>query len=44
MHLLSAAKNSYEPTIFLAGAKKSKERSSSWEFIKTLSPGMALYR
>ncbi|XP_066387775.1 uncharacterized protein C630.12-like isoform X1 [Miscanthus floridulus] len=24
-----------------AGAKKSKERSSSWEFIKTLSPGNA---
>jgi len=28
----------------LDGAKKSKERSSSWEFIKTLSPGVVLYR
>jgi hypothetical protein len=39
MMILSVAK---ELLIYAAGAKESKERSSSWEFIKALSPGMAL--
>jgi hypothetical protein len=36
MMILSVAK---ELLIYAAGAKESKERSSSWEFIKALSPG-----